>query len=106
MERAVATMQAIPARVIVGVPAAHLERARELCGPGAVVVAGGATHRETTLAAFRAGDAPLVLIHDVAHPFVTRPSPGKSSRRLATGARRSRPCAPPRRRIIASVTRR
>ena len=71
VERAVAAMQAIPARVIVGVPAAHLERARALFGPGAVVVAGGATHRETTLAAFRAGDAPLVLIHDVAHPFVT-----------------------------------
>jgi 2-C-methyl-D-erythritol 4-phosphate cytidylyltransferase len=71
LERAVATMQAIPARVIVGVPAGHLDRARELCGPETIVVAGGATHRETTLVAFQTGDAPLALIHDVAHPFVT-----------------------------------
>ena len=48
-----------------------IDRARAQCGGEADVVTGGATHRETMLAAFRAGSAPLVLIHDVAHPFVT-----------------------------------
>lgn len=72
LERAVVTMRLVPSRVIVGVAAADLDRARALCGGEADVVPGGATHRETMLAAFRAGSAPLVLIHDVAHPFVTR----------------------------------
>jgi 2-C-methyl-D-erythritol 4-phosphate cytidylyltransferase len=71
LERAVTTMRAIPASVFVGVSADHVDRARASCGADATVVPGGATHRETMLAALRAGVAPLVLIHDVAHPFVT-----------------------------------
>lgn len=71
LERAVATMRLVTDRVIVGVAAPDLDRARALCGVEADVVPGGATHRETMLAAFRAGSAPLVLVHDVAHPFVT-----------------------------------
>lgn len=71
LERAVATMRLVTDRVIVGVAAADLDRARTLCAGEADVVPGGATHRETMLAAFRAGSAPLVAIHDVAHPFVT-----------------------------------
>lgn len=71
LERAVATMGAVADRVIVGVAAADVDRARRLCGGDADVVPGGATHRETMLAAFRAGSGPVVLIHDVAHPFVT-----------------------------------
>jgi 2-C-methyl-D-erythritol 4-phosphate cytidylyltransferase len=72
LARAIETVQALPARVFVGVAPEHLGRARESCGAGITVVPGGATHRETMLAAFQAGDAPVVLVHDVAHPFVTR----------------------------------
>jgi 2-C-methyl-D-erythritol 4-phosphate cytidylyltransferase len=71
LEHAVATLRAVTDRVIVGVAAADLDRARALCGGDADVTPGGATHRETMLAAFRRGCGPLVLIHDVAHPFVT-----------------------------------
>jgi len=71
LERAVATMRLVTDRVIVGVGAGDLDRARALLDGEVMVVPGGATLRETMLAAFRAGSAPLVLIHDVAHPFVT-----------------------------------
>ena len=71
LERAVVTMRLVTGRVIVGASSADRDRARALCGGAADVVPGGTTHRETMLAAFRAGSAPLVLIHDVAHPFVT-----------------------------------
>lgn len=71
LERAVAVVRGICDRVFVGVAPADVERARALCGADAVVVAGGTTHRETMVAAFRVGTAPLVLFHDVAHPFVT-----------------------------------
>ena len=40
-------------------------------GDGAVVLAGGATRMETFLRLFRASSAPLVLQHDVVHPFAT-----------------------------------
>ena len=71
LERAVATMRLVADRVTVGVAAGDLERAQAVCGADAVVVAGGATHRETMVAAFCAGSAPWVLVHDVAHPFLT-----------------------------------
>lgn len=71
LERAVSTMRLVADRVTVGVALVDLERARTLCGTDAVVVAGGATHRETMAAAFCAGSAPWVLVHDVAHPFLT-----------------------------------
>jgi 2-C-methyl-D-erythritol 4-phosphate cytidylyltransferase len=71
LERAVAMLRGICDHVFVGVAAGDVERARALCGADAVVVAGGATHRETMVATFRIGTAPLVLFHDVAHPFVT-----------------------------------
>jgi 2-C-methyl-D-erythritol 4-phosphate cytidylyltransferase len=71
LERAVATMCLVADCVFVGVAPDHVDRARALCGNDVVVVPGGATQRETMLNAFRAGSAPLVLIHDVAHPFVT-----------------------------------
>ena len=71
LERAVATMGAVAGSVTAGVAADDLERARAQCGDRAAVVSGGATHRETMVAAFGAGNAPLVLVQDVAHPFVT-----------------------------------
>jgi 2-C-methyl-D-erythritol 4-phosphate cytidylyltransferase len=72
LERAVETFRDLSARVFVGVLPEQLDRARGACDASTVVVPGGATHRDTMLAAFRAGDAPLVVVHDVAHPFVTR----------------------------------
>jgi 2-C-methyl-D-erythritol 4-phosphate cytidylyltransferase len=36
-----------------------------------VIVPGGATRQETLLATFRCAGAPFLLLHDVAHPFVT-----------------------------------
>jgi 2-C-methyl-D-erythritol 4-phosphate cytidylyltransferase len=72
LERAVSVMREVCDRVIVGVRPADAERASELCGTDATVVIGGATHRETMLAAFAAGAAPLCLLHDVAHPFLAR----------------------------------
>jgi len=70
LERAVAVMRGVASRVVVGVAADELPRARALCGD-ADVVPGGHSHRETMLAALRAGRAPVAIIHDVAHPFVT-----------------------------------
>jgi 2-C-methyl-D-erythritol 4-phosphate cytidylyltransferase len=70
LERAVATMRKVAAHITVGVAVEDLERARSVVGADGVVP-GGATHRQTMVAAFRAGRAPLVLFHDVAHPFVT-----------------------------------
>lgn len=70
LERAVDTMAQVADRVTVGIAPDDVDRATRLC-PRATVVAGGASHRATMIAAFEAGDAPLVLIHDVAHPFLT-----------------------------------
>jgi 2-C-methyl-D-erythritol 4-phosphate cytidylyltransferase len=71
LERAVATVRHVASHVTVGVAAGDVDRARALCGEDVAVVPGGATHRQTMAAAFRHGCAPLVLFHDVAHPFVT-----------------------------------
>jgi 2-C-methyl-D-erythritol 4-phosphate cytidylyltransferase len=71
LDRAVATMRRVAGHVSVGAAADDLERARTACEDDVRVVLGGSSHRETMIQAFRAGHAPLVLIHDVAHPFVT-----------------------------------
>jgi 2-C-methyl-D-erythritol 4-phosphate cytidylyltransferase len=71
LERAIETVRGLPVRVFVGIAHEDMARARPSCDPDTVLVPGGATHRETMLAALQVGDAPLVLVHDVAHPFVT-----------------------------------
>ena len=71
LERAVGLTRLVAARTVVGVAAEDVDRARALLPEDTVIVQGGATRRDTTLAAFEAGCAPLVLLHDVAHPFVT-----------------------------------
>lgn len=71
LERAVAVMRAVADRVIVGVAAEDVDHARELCGSKVVVVAGGDTRQATMRAAFDATCAPIVVLHDVVHPFVT-----------------------------------
>ena len=96
LERAVITMRLVADRVTVGVAVDDVERAQAVCGSDAVVVAGGATHRETMVAAFRAGSAPWVLVHDVAHPSSRRDSRGPSS---TLRARAAPPSPKPRRPI-------
>ena len=71
LERAVATMRAVSTRVIVGVSPSDVARAAAAVGADTTVLPGGTSRRETMAAAFRAGRAPVVLVHDVAHPFVT-----------------------------------
>jgi len=71
LERAISTMRAVAGDVIAAVPREDVERARELCGPGVTIVAGGATRGETLIALLSRGHAPWVVLHDVVHPFVT-----------------------------------
>ncbi|MGH6690190.1 MAG: IspD/TarI family cytidylyltransferase, partial [Gammaproteobacteria bacterium] len=71
LERAVSAMRAVARNVVVGVPPEDLERARELCGPGVLVLAGGATRRDTLLRIVAATRGPWLLLHDVVHPFAT-----------------------------------
>lgn len=71
LERAVSAMLAVAGRVLAAVPPENVERARELCGPGVTIIAGGATRRETLIALLASARAPWVVLHDVVHPFVT-----------------------------------
>jgi 2-C-methyl-D-erythritol 4-phosphate cytidylyltransferase len=71
LERAVAVLSEIVGEVVVAVPAGGLERARRLV-PGARVVAGGATRQETVFQLLGTTAAELVLVHDVARPFLPR----------------------------------
>ncbi len=59
-------------QVVVVAPAAELARAAELVGPDVRVVAGGATRQESVACGLAALPAavPLVLVSDVARPFV------------------------------------
>lgn len=83
LERAVAVMRQVSGQVVAGVPAGDLERARQLCGDRVTVLAGGSTRIETLLALVRATSAPLLVVHDVVHPFVTV----ELSRRVIEAAR-------------------
>ena len=64
-------MRAVAGRVIVAVAPEDVDHASERCGSEVVVVAGGRTRQETMRAAFEATRAPMVVLHDVVHPFVT-----------------------------------
>lgn len=71
IERAVGVARAVAGRVIVGAPRSHVEPVRRLCGPDVLVMEGGATRRQTMLRAMRESHAPIVVVLDVVHPFVT-----------------------------------
>jgi 2-C-methyl-D-erythritol 4-phosphate cytidylyltransferase len=85
LERAVQVMAAVARRVIVGAAPGETDRALEVCGRDAVIVPGASTRQGTLLAAFGCARAPFILLHDVAHPFVT-PS---LARRVLEAARAS-----------------
>ena len=72
LERAVATMLGVAAHATVAVPSADIERARSLVGgPRVAVIAGGARRTDTLRALVAAASARWLLLHDIAHPFVT-----------------------------------
>jgi 2-C-methyl-D-erythritol 4-phosphate cytidylyltransferase len=56
--------------VVVAVPAADVDRTQELA-PSATIIAGGVTRQETVRLMLRASRNPVVLVHDVARPFLT-----------------------------------
>ncbi|MEX2535659.1 MAG: 2-C-methyl-D-erythritol 4-phosphate cytidylyltransferase [Trueperaceae bacterium] len=71
LERSVTALTEVVDEVIVAVPKAELERGQQLL-PGARFVAGGATRQETVFLLLQATSAHLVLVHDVARPFLER----------------------------------
>lgn len=79
LELAVESLAGHVSEVVVAVPAEALARARELL-PTAVVVAGGTDRQATVRALLAASDAPTVLVHDAARPFLT---PDVAARLLA-----------------------
>jgi len=71
LERAVAVVSPFATEVIVGVRSEDLARARRLVPKTVHVVAGGATRQETLSRLLRCCTKPIVLLHEVARPFVT-----------------------------------
>ena len=71
LERAVAAVRGLVDEIIVAVPYGEEERARSLAA-GARVLVGGSTRQETVYGLLTATTAELVLVHDVARPFLER----------------------------------
>jgi 2-C-methyl-D-erythritol 4-phosphate cytidylyltransferase len=70
LEHAVAAFRVVATEVVVAAPDHSLERARSLV-PGATVIGGGADRQATVRAMLSVSQAEVVLVHDVARPFVT-----------------------------------
>ena len=85
LERAISVMLSVARRVIVGVPEDCVERIGAACAGNVLILAGGKTRMETTLRLFHASTAPLIVQHDVVHPFVT----AELTRRVVAAARRT-----------------
>jgi 2-C-methyl-D-erythritol 4-phosphate cytidylyltransferase len=71
LERAVAIVSPFATEIIVGVRPGDLVRARRLVPKTVHVVAGGATRQETLSRLLRRCTKPIILLHEVARPFVT-----------------------------------
>jgi 2-C-methyl-D-erythritol 4-phosphate cytidylyltransferase len=71
LERAVALVSPFATEIIVGVRPEDLPRARRLVPKTVHVVAGGATRQETLSRLLQYCTKPIVLLHEVARPFVT-----------------------------------
>jgi 2-C-methyl-D-erythritol 4-phosphate cytidylyltransferase len=69
LERAVASLSELVDEVVVAVPRAELDQAAALI-PGARLVAGGESRQESVRILLEETDANLVLVHDVARPFL------------------------------------
>lgn len=64
-------VSAFSAQVIVGVRPDDVNRAQDLLGDSATVVAGGASRQQTVEILLALADREMVLIHDVARPFAS-----------------------------------
>ncbi len=71
VDRAIAVVRTVAARVIAGVPEDCLDAVRVPPEGDVLLLAGGATRLDTAMRLFAASRAPLILQHDVVHPFVT-----------------------------------
>ena len=71
IDRAVGAVRDVARRVIAGVPPERLDECRALLGADVTVVAGGATRLDTEILLVEASSAPLLVLHDVVHPFTT-----------------------------------
>lgn len=69
--RAIDAMRAVAGRVIVAVPEECVEPLRLVHAAQALIVPGGDTRLETMRRLLEWAAAPLVVQHDIAHPFVT-----------------------------------
>lgn len=69
LERAVVALAGLVDEVVVAVPRARLVEAAEVV-PEARVIAGGVTRQQSVFALLETTEAQLVLVHDVARPFL------------------------------------
>jgi 2-C-methyl-D-erythritol 4-phosphate cytidylyltransferase len=69
LERALRAASSIEAAVFIAVPAGRIEDARPLCPAHARLIEGGASRSETFERLVAASAAPLLVVHDVVHPF-------------------------------------
>lgn len=79
LELAGAALASAVDELVIAVPAEHVQRARSLV-PGAQIIAGGADRQSTVRAMLAASRSDVVLVHDVARPFL---APAVVSRVLA-----------------------
>ena len=85
LERAIEVARTAAARVIVGVPEDNAHDVPTPRDSSVVLLPGGKTRLETTLRLFRVSSAPIILLHDVVHPFVS----AKLVQRVVAAARRT-----------------
>jgi 2-C-methyl-D-erythritol 4-phosphate cytidylyltransferase len=72
LQRAVVTMSAVAARVIVAVAGNDVDQATQLVGaPNVSIIAGGDRRSDTFRKLIAKSTAPWLLLHDIAHPFVS-----------------------------------
>ena len=69
---AVESLSGLVGRILIGVPAADVERARAEVGAAAEVHPGGSTRQETVRGLFSLCQERIVVLNDLVHPFVTR----------------------------------
>lgn len=70
LELAVTAVRGAATEIVVAVPAEHLGPARQLA-PEATIISGGTDRQATVRAMLAASHGDVVLVHDVARPFVT-----------------------------------
>lgn len=70
LERAVATGRPF-GRVAVAVPPGRVQEAKAVCPPGTTIIEGAETRAASLRRLLGVASAPLVMIHDVAHPLAS-----------------------------------